>query len=292
MPQPMRYKDHKRRRDFRDSASTLLPLRMEATMITVAGIFADRASAADAVRDLIAMGIEGKNVDLLSPGDSDERVSEVPTADSEQPGMGRAVGSVVGGAVGIASGLSLGTMAAASFLVPGIGPVLGLGALGAAALGLAGGAAGGAVGEQMDRGLMDGLPKDEVFLYEDALRQGRSVVICLARDEAERKEVQRVLLREGVESIDAARQRWWTGLRAAEREHYIGDGSDFETEEDIFRRGFETSLHPEFRGRSWEQAVYVLAERDPDWSTECFRKGYERGQRYHRSLVERHLSAG
>jgi hypothetical protein len=111
-------------------------------------------------------------------------------------------------------------------------------------------------------------------------------VICLARDESERDEVRRVLRREEVESIDAARRRWWTGLRPAEREHYIGDGSDFETDEDIYRRGFETALTPEFRGRSWEQAVYILAEREKDWSTECFRKGYERGQRYYKSLLD------
>src|SRR4051794_30895232 len=176
-------------------------------MITVAGIFADRAAATNAVRDLIAMGIAGKDVDLLTPDHDEDQIARVPTADSEQPGMGRAVGSVVGGAVGIAGGLSIGTMAAASFLVPGIGPVLGLGALGAAALGLAGGAAGGAIGEKMDRALMDGLPKDEIFFYEDALRQGRSVVICLARDEAERTEVQRIMRREGVQTIDAARKR-------------------------------------------------------------------------------------
>jgi len=257
-------------------------------MITVAGIFADRAAATNAVRDLIAMGIAGKDVDLLTPDHDEEQVARVPTADSEQPGMGRAFGSVVGGAVGIAGGLSIGTMAAASFMVPGIGPVLGLGALGAAALGLAGGAAGGAIGEKMDRALMDGLPKDEVFFYEDALRQGRSVVICLARDEAERTEVQRVMRREGVETIDAARKRWWTGLRTAEREHYMSDGSDFETGEEVYRRGFETALTPEFRGRSWDQAVYVLAERETDWSSDCFRKGYERGQRHYKSLIENH----
>ena len=185
-------------------------------MITVSGIFANRSDAEQAVRDLLAMGIAEKNVDLLTPDLDGDRVATVPTADSEQPGMGRAVGSVVGGAMGVAGGLSLGTVAAASFMVPGIGPVLGLGVLGAAALGLAGGAAGGAVGEKMDRALMDGLPKDEVFLYEDGLRHGRSVVICMARDEAERTEVQRILRREWVESIDAARQRWWTGLRSAD----------------------------------------------------------------------------
>jgi hypothetical protein len=252
-------------------------------MIAVAGIFIKRDSARRAVRDLLSMGIAPNNLDLLIPGA--ETVSAVPMAESEQPGMGRAVGSVVGGAVGIASGLSLGTLAAAGFMIPGIGPVLGMGALGAAVLGLAGGAAGGAVGEQVDRALLDGLPKDEIFLYEDALRQGRSVVLCLARDEAERKEVRRVLRHEGAETIDAARRRWWTGLRAVEREHYVANGLNFETDEDIYRRGFETALNPEFRGRTWEQAVYILAERDKDWSTECFRKGYERGQRHYRSLV-------
>src|SRR5947207_15988208 len=101
-------------------------------MITVAGIFADRAAATNAVRDLIAMGIAGKDVDLLTPDHNEEQISRVPTADSEQPGMGKAVGGVVGGAVGIASGLPIGAMTAATFMVPGIGPVLGLGALGGA----------------------------------------------------------------------------------------------------------------------------------------------------------------
>ena len=96
-------------------------------MITVAGIFKDRTEANRAVMDLVAMGIPKRNLDLLVPGGGEEQLSTVPTADSEQPGMGRAVGSVVGGALGVAGGLSIGA-AAASFLVPGIGPVLALGA--------------------------------------------------------------------------------------------------------------------------------------------------------------------
>jgi len=198
--------------------------------------------------------------------------------------MGKAVGSVVGGAVGVASGLTLGTAVAATALVPGVGPVLAAGALGAALLGMAGAVGGGAAGERADQALMDGVPKDEVFVYEDALRQGRSVVIAMGRDETERDEARRILESAGAESIDAARHRWWTGLRPAEREHYEGDGTDFETNEDIYRRGFETALHPEFRGRSWDQALYVVTERDKDWSTKCFRQGYERGQRYYQEL--------
>lgn len=255
-------------------------------MITVAGIFADRAGAERAVWALRTLGIADDRLDLLVPGATDENLATVPTADSEQPGMGKAVGSVVGGAVGVASGLTLGTMAAATALVPGVGPVLAAGALGAAVLGTAGAIGGGALGDDIDHALLDGVPKDEIFVYEDALRQGRSVVICLARDESERDEARRILVTAGAESIDAARHRWWTGLRNAEREHYHRNGGvNFETDEDIYRRGFETALHPEFRGRSWEQAVYVLAEREKDWSTECFRKGYERGQSYYKKLI-------
>src|ERR1041384_4439905 len=104
-------------------------------MNTVAGIFADQAAAERAVWALRTLGLPEKNIDLLVPGATREHLAGIPTADSEQPGMGRAVGSVVGGAVGVASGLTLGTMAAAAALVPGVGPVLAAGALGAAVLG-------------------------------------------------------------------------------------------------------------------------------------------------------------
>jgi hypothetical protein len=231
------------------------------------------------------LGIGDNNIDLLVRG-SEEHQRSIPTADSEQPGMGKAVGSVVGGAVGVASGLTIGTMAAAAALVPGVGPVLAAGALGAAVLGLAGAVGGGALGENADRALMDGIPKDEVFVYEDALRQGRSLVLAIARDETERDEARRILEKAGAETIDAARSAWWIGLRDAEREHYEARGRDFATEEDIYRRGFETALRPEFRGKTWEQALYVITERDKSWSSETFREGYERGQRYYRLLLD------
>ena len=51
-------------------------------------------------------------------------LAAVPVADSEQPGMGAAIGSVVGGALGSAGGFGTGA-ALASFLVPGVGPVRG-----------------------------------------------------------------------------------------------------------------------------------------------------------------------
>src|SRR5215472_16608765 len=119
-------------------------------MITVAGTFTTRIAAERAAHDLCILGIEDGNVDLLMPGTSADQLSGLPTADTEQPGMGRAVGSVVGGAVGVGAGLTLGTAAAASLLVPGVGPVLAVGALGAALLGAAGAIGGGEVGKSVD----------------------------------------------------------------------------------------------------------------------------------------------
>src|ERR1700693_3746961 len=65
------------------SATTLLCISRGATMITVAGIFADRDEAVSAVRDLRAIGIAYPNVDLLVPGTAGEHPSTVPSADTE-----------------------------------------------------------------------------------------------------------------------------------------------------------------------------------------------------------------
>jgi hypothetical protein len=130
-----------------------------------------------------------------------------------------------------------------------VGPVLALGTLGAAVLGLAGAVGGHAAGESMDRALTEGLPKDEIFLYEDALRQGRCVVICLAQTDLEADQFRHVLTREGAESIDAARHRWWLGLGNLLREHYHPPDPDATAHNDPFHRGCEAAQNPEFRGK-------------------------------------------
>src|SRR6266550_9189874 len=152
-------------------------------METVAGIFSSRAAAEEAVRQLHSLGVPNDRIALLTPGMNDDRVEKaVPTADSEQPGMGEAMGGTVGGAVGVAGGAALGA-AAASLLVPGVGPVIAGGILGAAILGTGVTATGVAAGQALEKELEAGLPHDELYLYEDALRQGRSVVVAFLDDE-------------------------------------------------------------------------------------------------------------
>jgi hypothetical protein len=116
-------------------------------------------------------------------------------------------------------------------------------------------------------------------------------VFVLADDEAQANLVRDVMTETGAESIDAARQRWWIGLRGAEKEHYAATGvGEFEEEEKAYRSGFEAALNPSFRTRSYEQARSDLAWLFPDTYQEiAFRIGFARGQQY-RQQSEKVLS--
>jgi hypothetical protein len=257
-------------------------------MSTVAGIFRSRADAERAVDGLRSAGIANDHLNLLTPGTTDQELeASVPTTETEQPGMGSALGGTVGGAMGAAGGLTIGA-AAASLLVPGVGPVLAAGILGAALLGVGGAAAGAAAGGAMEDSV-EGLPHDELYVYEDALRQGRSVLLVVADDEAQAETVRGVLKQAGAESIDAARENWWVGLRDAEEEEYSGAGGDFKADEPFYRRGFEAAQHPQARGKSYQEAGARLRERYSDaYENDAFRRGYERGQNYQRGLREKY----
>jgi hypothetical protein len=257
-------------------------------MSTVAGIFKSRSDAERAAESLRTSGIASERINLLIPGTTDaELEAAVPTTETEQPGMGGALGGTVGAAMGAAGGMHIGA-ALASLLVPGVGPVLAAGVIGAALLGLGGAAAGAAAGNAMEDSV-EGLPHDELYVYEDALRQGRSVIICLTEDDAQAEAARNILAQAGAESVDAARESWWVGLRDAEEAEYSAEGSDFKKEEPVYRRGFEAAQHPSLRGRSFDEAADNLRERYSDaYESETFRRGYERGQNYHKSLREKY----
>lgn len=260
-------------------------------METVVGIFTTRAEAEKAIDNLRAAGIPEGRISFLTPGNADQKIDNVPTADAEQPGLGTAVGGVVGGALGAAGGMTLGAVAA-TVLVPGVGAVFAMGLLGAAIFG-AGGAAGGmAAGEALEANLTDGIAADELFLYEDALRQQRSVVIVFSDDDAENEKSRTIMKEAGAESIDAARERWWIGLRDAEKEHYKTKGRDFGSDESKYRSGFEAAVNRDARGKRYEDVSEWLASRYPDLhNEESFRSGYERGQSYQRNLSTKYKTS-
>ncbi len=68
-------------------------------------------------------------------------------------------------------------------------------------------------------------------------------------------------------------------MRDAEAEEYTGQGGDFTSDESIYRRGFEASLHPMARNASFDEARANLRERHGDvYDADAFRRGYERGR--------------
>lgn len=235
--------------------------------------------AVEAVRNLLRSGFAQSRINLLSPGSSEQEIHSIPASETEQPGVGSAIGGMLGGAIGIAGGLELGV--AATALIPGIGPVLAFGLAGAAILGASGVFAGAAIGGAADEHSDDGIPSDEMFFYEDALRQGRSVVFATASDHADESRARKALADAGAESLDAARKDWWLGVRDAEEEQYRAMGHNFELDEDVYRAGFESALRRECRGRTADERTDCLKWWYPEtWNSPAFQRGYQRGQQY------------
>jgi len=243
--------------------------------------------AEQAAEQLCRLGITRDQIHFLVPGASPDQPEQVPTSDTEQPGMGPALGGVVGGAMGASGGMMTATVLSA--LVPGIGTVTAIGLAALSILGLVGGAVAGAVaGGALEDTLANGLPKDELYVYKDALRRGRTVLIALVEDAERVTSVRTALDQAGAESLDAARAQWWVGTRDAEAEAYHATGGDFSRDEDVYRRGFEAALRTEVAGKPYQEAVEYVRLRDADvYNTEAYRRGYERGRAYLQGLTDK-----
>lgn len=248
-------------------------------MPAVVGVFKSRADAERGVAKLREIGVPEGRINLLTPQATESELASVPTSQGEQPGMVKALGAVTGGALGAGIGEMVATM-----LVPGIGFVLALGIAGGALLGALGG---GAIGGEAEKAVFASLPEEELFVYEDALRGGRSLVLADV-DESIVEAARGAFDAAGAESVDRAREMWWIGTRDVEKEHYQADGKNFEQDEPYFRSGFEAALLPGLRDKSYDEAGEALRSRYPRmYNTEPFREGYERGEAYRRALQKR-----
>jgi len=203
----------------------------------------------------------------------------VPQSQGEQPGMVKTLGALTGGALGAGVGEMVATM-----LLPGAGLVIALGLAGGALLGAIGGEE---IGRAAENAIFSSLPEEELFVYEDALRRGRSVVIATLSDDSLSQAVRGVFDHNGAESVDRAREMWWIGLRDVEKEHYQAAGRSFDEDEDYVRAGFEAALLPSNRDKSYGEARENLRSRYPQmYDREPFQHGYERGQAYRRVAVK------
>ena len=242
------------------------------------GIFRDRAQTEAAARRLREAGFSGSQIEVLLPGDAALTEKLVETDDAEQPGVGRAVGGVVGGAVGATTGLGL-AATAASLLIPGVGPVTAIGLAAAALFGAAGAVGGVAAGGALEDRSTRGLPHDELYLYRDALTHGKGVIFLFPETDDEAERARLVQQAAGAESLDAARDAWWIGVRDAEKAHYDGAGGDFDAHEKLYRHGYVAGLHPHRAGLSYDDALPQLRTAAGDASGhDAFRRGYERGR--------------
>jgi hypothetical protein len=213
-------------------------------------------------------------------------MESVPVDGTEQPGMGATIGALMGGGAGLTAGAML------VALIPGIGPISALGLLGAAILAAAGGTAGAIAGKDIERSTTEGLPHDEIYVYEDALRQGRSVVIALAETEDSAASLRGLFRLSGSETVDNAREQWWIGLRSSEQEHYSQSGRDFTRDEKFYRMGFEAALNAKTRCMEFDQvsaamgaALEDVQRQYPDADVEeAFTHGYQRGRDYYQQL--------
>ena len=254
-------------------------------MEVVTGVFKSRDNAETAVKQLRSLGIPDQRIGIIAPGSAAADTVEkgVPVTDTEDPGMGRAMGAAVGGAMGAAGGATLG-LAVATLAIPGIGPVIAFGMVGAALLGMVGAAAGSAVGDTVEEELGEGIPHEDVYLFEDALLHGNSIVIAYADEGDQEDRAKEVLNNAGAQDIETLREEWWDELREGERAQYQGD---FDSDEPNYRRGYTAALHPKRRGKAYSEveddlrAAYAGTELDRP-----FQYGYERGQSYRPRRVE------
>jgi hypothetical protein len=249
-------------------------------METVVGIFKTRKQAENAAWELRRCDIPLERIQLLLPETAAADIRALPTDETEQPGVTKAIGGTVGGAIGATVGLGIGAVAA-SLLVPGVGAVTAVGLAAAALLGTTGAIEGAKAAGKFEEKTEEGLPKDEVYLYRDALAQGHAIVFVLADSKEEADRAKDTMESAGAESLDAAREKWWIGIREPEKEHYEEGGKHLGRDENHYRRGFVAALHPESNGKPYEGISSKLRQRYPDsYGTDAFRRGYERGVRH------------
>src|SRR5438128_1548088 len=174
-------------------------------MSSVTAIFTSPSDAENAIHTLEAHGIEPSQINLLGRGESSFPVH----------------GKAAGAALGAFAGLS-----AATFL-PGLGPVVGAGMI---ATGLIGTGLGAAAGAAIDRHT-HGVPNEDLYFYEEAVRSGQTVVIVDAHNPRQETQTRNLLERAGGRSVQSVRREWWQGLREGEEAYLRYQGRELEPHE-------------------------------------------------------------
>src|SRR3982750_1407003 len=152
---------------------------------TILGMFEHPIEARRAMDRLRDSSLRIDDISIISR--ATESGKPISSVDDVSAGEGAAVGAVWGGLVGLAT-----------LLIPGVGPFIALGALGATLTGAVTGAVvGGIAAALID---FSGIPEEEARGYEQQVHSGKTLVAVKAHDE-DSLEVRRVLAGAGAESI-------------------------------------------------------------------------------------------
>lgn len=152
-------------------------------MSTIFGVFDDPLAARRAVEQLRSSTLNIDDVSIVSRASGESSAAD----EDVTAGEGAAVGAVWGGLVGLAA-----------LLIPGIGPFVALGALGAALTGAVTGAiVGGITAALVD---FSGIPEADARGYENLVREGKTLVAVKAPSESA-AQVRSILNTAGADSI-------------------------------------------------------------------------------------------
>jgi len=154
-------------------------------MNTIIGMFDDPTAARRALDTLRDSPLALEDISIIAPN-ADGTVDAGSSGDVSA-GEGAAVGAVWGGLVGLAA-----------LLIPGVGPFIAFGALGAALTGAVTGAVVGGISAALIA--FSGIPADEAHGYEQQVRAGKTLVAVKARDE-DSAEVRRILDQIGASTV-------------------------------------------------------------------------------------------
>ena len=240
------------------------------------GVFPTEEGILQALEGLRAAGIQNNSISVFTPGPTRHPLSSVETSDTEPGGMGAAMAGSILGALGLGMGVIL--------FVPVIGAITVLGALAAGLMGAGGAAAGAAVGSILERKSLEGLiPVDELYVYEDALAQGRSIVLVVPPNDALAAETLQILKAAGAECIDSARESWWVGLKDWRKGNCDVPDHTALWDDHLYREGFEAALRHEVAGRSQVEVKAELSAHPPGGPRdEAFLLGHSEGRAYAR----------
>jgi len=270
----------------------------------VVGVFDDQPKAQKALDELQRTGFTNDQIGFAVRGGTGETVEGgLASSKAANAGTGAVTGAVSGGVLGGLIG------AGAALLIPGFGPAIAGGILGATLTGAAvGAAAGGLLGALTGMGV----PEEEARYYQSEFEAGRVIVTVNAP--GRQQEALDILQRNGAYDANMRTAqgttysgtstgmgtttttatnttyqtpRMWEDVSANYRtnwqQRYGTTGGHWEDFEPGYRYGWEMSNNPTYRGRAWTD---VEPEFRRDWETRYPNTRWEQASPYVREAWE------